>query len=65
MTFTWRYLTADGAEGGRSEQFEDRELAEAWMGSAWEDLLARGFEEVALHDDATDRRVYRMGLREA
>ena len=63
--FTWRYLDASGEERGRSEGFPDRGAAEAWMGEAWADLLAAGHEEVALHDEDRDARVYRMGLREA
>jgi hypothetical protein len=61
--FTWRYLDASGEETGRSESFPDRDAAEAWMGGAWEELLEVGYEEVALHDEERDRRVYRMGLR--
>ncbi len=63
MTFTWRFLDADGVEQGRSQAFADREAAEDWMGRSWESLLAEGHEEVALHDEERDRRVYRMGLR--
>lgn len=63
--FEWRYLDARGERAGQSAPFEDRETAEAWMGEAWADLLARGVEEVALHDGDRDRTVYRMGLREA
>ena len=64
MSFSWRYLDANGDEAGRSDPFDDRAAAEAWMGERWEELLAEGYEEVALHDDDRDRRVYRMGLRE-
>jgi hypothetical protein len=63
--FAWRYLDAEGREAGVSEPFRDREAAEAWMGEAWSDLLARGVEEVVLVDRERDRTVYRMGLREA
>jgi hypothetical protein len=59
----WRYLDADGREVGRSEPFEARGHAEAWMGEAWSDLLGRGVEEVALVDRDRDRTLYRMGLR--
>lgn len=62
--FTWRYLDASGEERGRSEPFADREEAEAWMGREWESLLAAGHEEVALQDEETGARIYRMGLRE-
>lgn len=63
--FSWRYLDAHGAESGRSEPFEDRDGAEAFMARVWQELLDAGHEEVALHDDERDTRVYRMGLREA
>ena len=62
--FTWRYLDAAGEERARSEPFDDRTAAEAWMGREWESLLAAGHEEVALHDETTGARIYRMGLRE-
>jgi hypothetical protein len=65
VSFTWAYLDDGGAEVGRSEAFQGREAAEEWMGRAWEDLLERGIEEVALEDDERRTRVYRMGLREA
>ena len=63
--FAWRYLDAEGRETGRSDPFDDRPAAEAWMGEAWSDLLARGVEEVALLDLGRDRTLYRMALREA
>lgn len=62
--FQWRYLDAAGAETGSSELFEDRDTAEAWMGDAWSELLAKGVEQVALIDRERERTVYRMGLRE-
>jgi hypothetical protein len=62
--FVWEYLGAGGRAAGRSELFRERQAAEDWMGGAWEELLARGVEEVALVDLDRDRRVYRMGLRE-
>ena len=65
MSFTWAYLDDAGQEVGRSEAFQGREEAEEWMGRAWEDLLERGIEEVALEDGERGTRVYRMGLREA
>jgi hypothetical protein len=63
--FAWDYLDADGADVGRSETFAGREAAEEWMGEAWEDLLERGIEEVALIDLDRGNRVYRMGLDRA
>lgn len=64
MPFAWRYEDADGADLGSSDPFPDQDAAEAWMGEAWEDLLGRGVERVALVD-GEGRRRYRMGLREA
>jgi len=63
--FVWEYLDVGGTAVGRSTPFSERDAAEEWMGQAWEDLLERGIEEVALVDLARDRRVYRMGLRES
>jgi hypothetical protein len=60
----WRYLDGNGEELGSSDLFADRESAESWMGEAWPDLLDRGVEEVVLMDEATNRRVFRMGLGE-
>ncbi len=62
--FTWRYLDASGEETGRSEGFPDRDEAESWMGREWESLVAAGHAEVALHDEDTGARIYRMGLGE-
>ena len=36
--------------------------AEEWMNDSWQDLRDNGVHEVALHDHARGRRVYRMGL---
>ena len=65
MTFNWTYLDRSGAEVGSSEAFGDRQAAEDWMGSSWQELLDRGVEAVALVDLERGRRLYRMGLREA
>lgn len=62
--FAWDYFDAGGAEVGRSEVFAGREAAEEWMGLAWQDLLDRGVEEVALVDLDRSERAYRMGLAE-
>jgi hypothetical protein len=62
MPFAWAYLDEGGSEAGRSDPFPDREAAEEWMGTAWEDLLEHGHHEVELLDLERDRRVYRMGL---
>ncbi len=64
VAFAWDYLDAGGSALGRSEVFDDRDRAEAWMGDAWADLLERGIEEVALMDLDRGTPVYRMGLRE-
>jgi hypothetical protein len=60
--FGWTYLDGAGEELGRSQTFADADSAEEWLGSSWKDLLDQGVEEVALHDHARGRRVYRMGL---
>jgi hypothetical protein len=60
--FVWTYLDATGEELGTSHHFADAESAEEWMNGSWQDLLANGIQEVALHDHARGRRVYRMGL---
>jgi len=62
VAFAWVYLDSRGEEAGRSDPFDDRQAAEDWMGTAWEDLLERGYQEVALLDVGADRRLYRMGL---
>ncbi len=64
MTFAWAFLDEEGTDLGSSEEFDDRDAAEEWMGRCWQDLLDRGVEQVALLDRAADRRLYRMGLRE-
>jgi hypothetical protein len=60
--FGWTYHDGTGEELGTSQRFADAESAEEWMGLSWQDLLDNGVEEVALHDHARGRRVYRMGL---
>jgi hypothetical protein len=60
--FAWTYLDATGEELGTSHAFADAESAEEWMSGSWPDLLERGVQEVALHDHAHGRRLYRMGL---
>jgi hypothetical protein len=58
----WRYLDASGAPSGSSDEFGDRESAEAWLGETWAELLDEGVEAVELVEG--DRVRYRMGLRE-
>lgn len=62
MAFGWVFLDQSGQPAGRSEPFEDRQAAEDWMATGWEDLFAQGYREVALVDLERDRRIYRMGL---
>lgn len=61
-TFHWTLLDAEGNELRSSETFGSKEEAEAWMGSAWADLLEEGAESVVLMQEST--RLYEMGLRE-
>ena len=63
MAFGWAYFDEAGRDIGSSEDFADRDGAEAWMGQNWEGLLGEGVEEVELIDRERDRRIYRMGLR--
>ena len=63
--FAWLFLDSYAGELGTSEQFPDREAAEAWMGEAWADLRDRGVEQVELVDRSSGLSVYRMSLAEA
>lgn len=63
MTFVWWFLDIDDNAAGKSDPFEDRDSAEQWMGQSWQKLLGEGVEKVELFEK--DRRLYRMGLREA
>lgn len=60
--FDWSYIDAEGKTTGSSEQFDSQELAEAWVGAAWEDLVAKGVAEMSLRDLDAGTEVYRMGL---
>jgi hypothetical protein len=60
--FAWRYLSAAGEEVGESPRFDDRVAAEAWLSTAWEELLDRDVDAVDLVDDAAGAAVYRMSL---
>jgi len=60
--FIWMFIDGVGEEVGSSQHFPDPEAAEDWMGMCWRDLYENGVEEVALHDQARNRRLYRMGL---
>lgn len=61
VTYSWILHDAEGSEMRRTETFEDKAAAEAWMGTAWSDLLDEGAESVSLIED--DQMLYRMGLR--
>jgi hypothetical protein len=58
----WSYLDQSGSKVGRSEEFDDRDAAEAWLGQAWAGLLEEGVESVELTEEG--ELVYRMSLRE-
>lgn len=58
----WRYLDGDGSEAGVSEDFEDQDTAEAWLGDAWRRLRDEGVDAVELTDGG--EVLYRMGLGE-
>ena len=61
MTFAWSYLDTGGKLAGSSQDFEDRDAAEEWMGRSWQTLLEDGVDQVELFEGK--RRLYRMGLR--
>lgn len=58
--FHWRTLDANGKEIARSEIFDSKAAAEAWMGSEWESLVDQGGESVSLYSDGDE--LYNMGL---
>ncbi len=61
--FFWVLHALDGSDMRRTDPFDSRAEAEAWMGAGWSTLLDEGAEEVSLIDE--DGAVYyRMGLRE-
>jgi hypothetical protein len=62
VAFAWTFLDTSGEERGRSDTFADRQAAEDWMATAWEELLKRGYQEAALVDLDRQRRLYLMGL---
>ena len=61
--FFWVLHAPDGSDMRRTEPFDTRAEAEAWMGAEWSTLLGEGAEEVSLIDE-DDSVYYRMGLRE-
>ncbi len=60
--FDWSYIDANGEATGSSEQFDSQEVAEAWVGGAWEGLVAKGIAEMSLRDLEAGTEIYRMGL---
>lgn len=54
MAWTWQYENAAGESIGASEAFDQRADAETWIGTAFEDLLEQGVEQVRLLDDGTE-----------
>jgi hypothetical protein len=59
--FVWTLEDSDGATIRTTQTFASQEEAEAWMGTAWSELLAEGAESVSLVQD--DETLYEMGLR--
>jgi hypothetical protein len=60
--YHWLPQDSSGRDLARTEAFESKEAAEAWMAREWSALLESGAEFVTLVD--TDGEVvYRMGLR--
>jgi hypothetical protein len=62
VSWIWVLLDGAGSETGRSEEFDDREAAEAWIEERWPVLAASGVLLVALHEDGAES--YRMSLGE-
>ena len=65
-TYVWRLIPAVAGENRFSDGFAGRAEAEAWLGTAWEDLAVAGVEEVELlersDESGTERALYRMSL---
>ncbi len=59
--YVWRLHDLAGAVMRTTEAFSSQEEAEAWMGSAWSELLDEGAESVSLVEG--DEILYDMGLR--
>ena len=63
MTWSWRYLTADGSNadpGGELAQagssFPSQADAESWVGETWRALAEAGVDAVVLYEE--ERLVY-------
>lgn len=54
MTWSWKYENSTGEQVGASEEFDQRGEAESWIGTAFEDLLEDGVEQVRLFEDGTE-----------
>lgn len=54
MAFTWQYENAAGEAVGTSEPFDNGGDAESWIGTAFEDLLADGVQQVRLLEDGAE-----------
>jgi hypothetical protein len=61
MTARWRYLDAAGLEAGRSDEFTDREAADAWLTERWAELAEAGVDAVELVEEGN--ATFRMSLR--
>ncbi|MGX7826937.1 hypothetical protein ACTG9Q_17765 [Actinokineospora sp. 24-640] len=49
MSFFWRYEDNSGASvPGPDQHFEERVMAEEWLGEHWRDLADRGVDQVTL-----------------
>lgn len=58
--YHWRTLDAEGNELSRSEDFDSKEAAEAWMGTEWQSLVELGGHSASLRSDGDE--LYNMGL---
>lgn len=62
MSFRWVYRDGPKSTSGTSEEFESREAAEEWMGTAWQELLEAGHVAATLME--ADEELYTMKLTE-
>jgi hypothetical protein len=61
--FRWVLQDEKGTEIRVSDAFDTQEAAEAWMGTAWQELVAEGGAYVVLRSG--EESLYRMSLAEA
>jgi hypothetical protein len=59
----WVLHDASDNEMRKTDAFDSKDDAEAWMGARWSELLTEGAESVSLVDERGNL-YYRMGLRE-